>query len=147
MALALLEVLGSLSCPALQVVRALFGLILTTGRESGSVWSYSETSGLQEEEEENGFNVFFYLFLLLYFFLLYCDAIQENIRKEKRSQLRSEETLFSKEMVLNNMLVVMCKYHRLLTLDELFTHLACDCTHSGLGLHITLKNKHRALTV
>lgn len=140
MALALLEVLGSLSCPALQVVRALFGLILTTGRESGSVWSYSETSGLQEE-------CFFYLFLLLYFFLLYCDAIQENIRKEKRSQLRSEETLFSKEMVLNNMLVVMCKYHRLLTLDELFTHLACDCTHSGLGLHITLKNKHRALTV
>lgn len=45
MAPALPEVLGGLSYPALQVVRVLFGLTPLTGRESGSVWSCSETGG------------------------------------------------------------------------------------------------------
>lgn len=43
--LALPEVLGGLSFPALLVVRVLFGLTPTIGWGSGSVWSYSETSG------------------------------------------------------------------------------------------------------
>lgn len=51
--LALPEAPGGLSFPAPRVVRVLFGPTLQTGRGSGSVWSYSETSGLQEVEEEN----------------------------------------------------------------------------------------------
>lgn len=46
MGLALLEVLGGLSYPALRVARVLFGPTPPTGRGSGSVWSYSETGGL-----------------------------------------------------------------------------------------------------
>lgn len=39
------------------------------------------------------------------------------------------------------MLVLICKKSRLLTLDELFTHLTCNSSHSRLGLHITLEEQ------
>lgn len=47
------EVLGGRSDPAHQAVRVLFGLTQKTGRGSGSIWSYNETSGLQQEGEES----------------------------------------------------------------------------------------------
>lgn len=76
---------------------------------------------------QNSFWVCFFFF----FFLNWILILHWDFKKKQRCVARRR---------INN-LVLMCKRHWLLTLDELFTHLPCDGAHSSLGLHITLKKK------